>query len=202
MEVHRYGARALLVDLPADTHDPAAFALAARSHFGDALVQAVPAEYSVLLAFRTSVAATVAQEQLADLDADPDTAQSPDLVEIPVTYDGPDLDTAARALAMTPAELIAVHTQTTFHVAFFGFAPGFAYLRGLPPRLHLPRRTTPRTRVPAGAVAIAARYSAVYPQASPGGWHLIGHTDVVLFDPKRDAPSLLHPGCQVRFHDR
>jgi KipI family sensor histidine kinase inhibitor len=83
--------------------------------------------------------------------------------------------------------------------AFVGFAPGFAYLTGLHPSLHLPRRATPRTRVPAGAVAIAAGYSAVYPSASPGGWHLIGHTDATMWDAGRDPPAAIGPGASVHF---
>ena len=91
------------------------------------------------------------------------------------------------------------HSDATYRAAFCGFAPGFAYLTGLDPALQLPRRATPRTRVPAGSVAIAAGYSAVYPTTSPGGWHLVGHTDAVLFDADRDPPALIAPGTTVHF---
>lgn len=91
------------------------------------------------------------------------------------------------------------HAAGTYRAAFCGFAPGFAYLTGLDPSLHLPRRDTPRTRVPAGSIAIAAEYTAVYPSASPGGWHLIGRTDATLFDPQRQPPALIVPGTAVHF---
>jgi len=84
-------------------------------------------------------------------------------------------------------------------VEFCGFAPGFAYLRGLPPQLHLPRRASPRTQVPAGSVAIAAHYSAVYPNDSPGGWHLVGTTSLSVWDANQNPPALLQPGTAVRF---
>ncbi len=120
-------------------------------------------------------------------------------VEIPVRYDGADLSEVAAAVGMDVDELIAAHTGPTYEVAFCGFAPGFAYLVGLDPRLSLPRRSTPRVSVPAGSVAIASDYTAVYPRSSPGGWHLLGTTDVTLFDPDHDPPALLTPGSRVRF---
>ena len=90
-------------------------------------------------------------------------------------------------------------TSTEFTVAFAGFAPGFAYLTGLPPELHVPRRATPRTRVPAGSVGLAGPFAGAYPRASPGGWQLVGRTDAVLFDVARNPPALLAPGARVRF---
>jgi len=121
------------------------------------------------------------------------------VVEIPVVYDGDDLDDVARATGLEPSDVIARHSGSSFRVDFCGFAPGFGYLRGLDPRLHLPRRATPRTRVPAGSVAIAAEFTAVYPRPSPGGWHLLGSTDRVMFDPDRSPPALFEPGVHVRF---
>jgi KipI family sensor histidine kinase inhibitor len=91
------------------------------------------------------------------------------------------------------------HAGAEYVVGFIGFAPGFAYLTGLDERLHVPRRESPRTKVPAGAVAIADRFTAVYPRPSPGGWQLIGHTDVELWDVERDPPARLTPGTRVRF---
>ena len=97
-------------------------------------------------------------------------------------------------------EVAARHAAPTYTCAFCGFAPGFAYLVGLDPALHLPRRATPRTRVPAGSVAIAAEYTAVYPSASPGGWHLLGHTTLALWDPlPRTRRRCVEPGTSVRF---
>jgi KipI family sensor histidine kinase inhibitor len=96
-------------------------------------------------------------------------------------------------------DVIERHQAPTYACAFCGFAPGFAYLTGLDAALHLPRRPTPRTRVPAGSVAIAAEYSAVYPSVSPGGWHLIGRTDATLWDVERPLPAAIVPGTRVRF---
>lgn len=128
-----------------------------------------------------------------------DEEHAGDDVVIPVRYDGPDLDDVAAATGLDPSGVVALHSGASYQVAFCGFAPGFGYLTGLPDGLHLPRRGTPRTNVPAGAVAIAAGYAAVYPRSSPGGWHLLGHTDLLLFDADRDPPALLAPGTNVRF---
>ena len=124
------------------------------------------------------------------------------IIDIPVHYggnDGPDLLFVANACRLSPAEVIALHTAQPFPVLMLGFMPGFPYLGGLPTRLHLPRRSTPRTHVPAGSIAIANDQTGIYPNQSPGGWHLLGRTTVQLFDPARDPPSLLKPGDLVRF---
>lgn len=121
------------------------------------------------------------------------------LVRIGVRYDGADLSSVAQATGLTVGEVVSLHTTAEFVVAFCGFMPGFAYLIGLPSRLWLPRRPTPRPRVPAGSVAVAAEYTAVYPGDSPGGWHLLGTTAAVMWDDDRDPPSLLAPGMRVRF---
>jgi len=120
-------------------------------------------------------------------------------VEIPVVYDGEDLAETARLLGISPEELIRRHGSRDYLVAFSGFAPGFAYLTGGHPELDVPRKASPRVRVPAGAVALAGRYSAVYPGASPGGWQLIGRTAAEVWNPERDPPALLQPGMTVRF---
>jgi KipI family sensor histidine kinase inhibitor len=120
-------------------------------------------------------------------------------IRIPVRYDGPDLDFVAARTGLTRSEVIERHTARDYRVYLLGFAPGFAYLGDLDPRLILPRRAEPRTRVPAGSVAIAGAQTAVYPLGTPGGWHLLGRTTLRLFDPARDPPVLLHPGDQVRF---
>jgi KipI family sensor histidine kinase inhibitor len=121
------------------------------------------------------------------------------VVEIPVTYDGPDLADVASRTGLSEAEVVEAHAGARYEVAFVGFAPGFGYLRGLPDVLRLPRRSSPRDAVPAGSVAIADAWSAVYPRVTPGGWHLLGRTDEVLFDPERRPPALLAPGVEVRF---
>ncbi|MDO8362147.1 MAG: allophanate hydrolase subunit 1 [Actinomycetota bacterium] len=123
-------------------------------------------------------------------------------VTIDVVYDGADLAAVADATGLSVEAVIALHTEAEYTVAFCGFMPGFAYMVGLPPVLHLPRRRSPRTRVPAGSVAIAAEYAAVYPDDSPGGWHLLGSTDAVLWDEARRPPALLAPGTPVRFRQR
>jgi KipI family sensor histidine kinase inhibitor len=121
------------------------------------------------------------------------------LVEIPVRYDGPDVSRVAALWNVSEASVVERHRQTEFRVAFCGFAPGFAYMTGLPLELAVPRLDTPRTRVPPGSVALADTYCGIYPRPSPGGWLLIGRTDAVLFDPERDPPALLTPGTRVRF---
>lgn len=118
---------------------------------------------------------------------------------VPVRYDGPDLEDVARRLGCTPAEVIERHSAGEYLVCMIGFLPGFPYLGFLPDNLVLPRRDTPRSRVPAGSVAIAGRQTGIYPQASPGGWHLIGRTDLILFDAERNPPNLFKAGDRIRF---
>jgi KipI family sensor histidine kinase inhibitor len=122
-------------------------------------------------------------------------------VELPVVFDGADLAEVAELTGRSVRAVVAELTTVELTVAFGGFAPGFGYLSGLPDDLHLPRRATPRTRVPAGSVALAGPFAGVYPQASPGGWQLVGRTEAVLFDVDRDPPALLSPGTSVRFRD-
>ena len=129
----------------------------------------------------------------------PESELHGDLVEIPVRYDGIDLSDVAAACSLSVEKVIALHSRTEYRVSFCGFAPGFAYLSGLPRELRLARRSSPRPRVAAGSVAIAAEYSAVYPRESPGGWHLIGTTTASMWDVHRDPPALLQPGTRVRF---
>lgn len=123
-------------------------------------------------------------------------------IEIEVSYGGeygPDLAEVAKRLQLPENEVIRLHTATLYTVFMIGFLPGFPYLGPLPEPLRLPRRDTPRLRVPAGSVAIAGSQTGIYPQASPGGWHLIGRTDVRLFDPGARPPAYLQPGMRVRF---
>ena len=137
------------------------------------------------------------------LDAGTDRAGIPArTVDIPVCYHGdmaPDLAEAAGELGLGIEELIQRHCAADYTVAMIGFAPGFPYLLGLPESLALPRLATPRTRVPAGSVAIGGSQAGIYPRESPGGWRLLGRTPLALFDPARIAPSLLAPGDRVRF---
>jgi KipI family sensor histidine kinase inhibitor len=123
-------------------------------------------------------------------------------VEIPVRYgraDGPDLDAIAELKGMRPSALVELHASTAYRVLFLGFAPGFGYLGPLPETLNVPRRASPRVRVPAGSVAIAGQHTAIYPVESPGGWHVLGRTTAAMWDPRRSPPALLEPGMLVRF---
>lgn len=126
-------------------------------------------------------------------------AAAGDLVRIPVVYDGADLAEVAGLVGMSADEVVARHRAPTYAVAFTGFAPGFAYLAGGDPALRVPRRATPRTRIPAGALAIAGEFTGIYPRESPGGWQLIGHTTEAMWDLRRDPPALLQPGARVQF---
>jgi KipI family sensor histidine kinase inhibitor len=120
-------------------------------------------------------------------------------VEVAVVYDGPDLELVAARWSVPVDEVVRRHTSLTFTSAFCGFAPGFAYLAGLPEEWWLPRLDDPRPRVPAGSVAMAGEWCGIYPTASPGGWLLLGRTSAALWDPAADEPALLAPGTQVRF---
>ncbi|MDR6212374.1 5-oxoprolinase subunit PxpB [Paracidovorax wautersii] len=162
----------------------------------------VPAARTLLVTFRPTVQSFAALvEAIAQRDVSAAAQRSDVLVEIPVHYDGEDLAEVAQMLGITPEEVIRRHTSSEYTVAFTGFAPGFGYLVGGHPSLNVPRRTVPRTRIPAGGVGLAGTFSGVYPQASPGGWQIIGTTPVAMWDIDRDKPSLLQPGYRVRFVD-
>ena len=118
---------------------------------------------------------------------------------VPVIYDGPDLPVVADQCGLSITELIQRHSSMVYRAEFCGFSPGFAYLSGLDQALHRPRRSTPRPRVPRGAVAIAGPYCAIYPTESPGGWHLLGTTEVPMFDVHHPQPAVIRPGDLVRF---
>lgn len=188
------GTAALLVEV-ADAVEAAALAGWARST-GIAADEIVPGARTVLfdgVADPDGVAA--AMEQWS-----PDAVPAPGrLVEVPVVYDGVDLERVAELWRTDVQGVVARHTGLELTSAFCGFAPGFAYLAGLPAELHVPRLGTPRPRVPAGSVAIAGEWCGVYPTASPGGWLLLGTTDVTLWDPRAEPPALLAPGTRVRF---
>lgn len=136
---------------------------------------------------------------LPDRQAQSQVPNPPIPIKIPVHYDGPDLAEVAERLHLSENEVIKLHSEPIYTVFMVGFLPGFPYLGLLPKTLELPRRDTPRLRVPAGSVAIAGRQTGIYPQASPGGWHLIGHTDFLLFNPAKNPPAFLQPGVRVQF---
>ncbi|MDX2379334.1 MAG: allophanate hydrolase subunit 1 [Acidimicrobiia bacterium] len=196
MRVRPYGPEAWLID---EVDDPVAWARGVRTMGVVGIDEVVAAEHTVLVRCERSRLGAVA-ELLSDIVPEPvEIAAEP--VVIPVRYAGPDLADVAERTGLSVPQVIERHTAVEYVARFCGFAPGFAYLGGLDPRLELPRRATPRTRVPMGSVAIAAHYSAVYPAPSPGGWHLLGTTDEVLWDPAADPPSRIVPGTTVRFTD-
>ncbi|MFV0674929.1 5-oxoprolinase/urea amidolyase family protein [Variovorax sp. tm] len=162
----------------------------------------VPAARTLLITFRpAAIAADELARQVGARSLDASEARSERRIEIPVRYDGEDLAEVAGLLGITPDEVVRRHTGSDYTVAFTGFAPGFAYLSGGDPSLNVPRRKVPRTRIPAGAVGLAGSFSGVYPQASPGGWQILGITDAPMWDLSRETPALLQPGDAVRFVD-
>jgi KipI family sensor histidine kinase inhibitor len=190
-----YGPHAWLVE---DVEEPAAWAEALVAMDVPGVVAVVPAEDTV------TVHCTRERHDAIGSVLDM-VVRAPGVVDprppltIDVVYDGPDIGELAYAAQVSVDDVVRLHATGEFHVAFCGFSPGFGYLRGIDRRLHVPRRSTPRTAVPAGSVGVAAGYTCVYPSASPGGWYLIGHTTRRLWDADRDPPSLLTPGRAVRF---
>ncbi|MFL6026347.1 MAG: 5-oxoprolinase subunit B family protein [Friedmanniella sp.] len=207
--IRRCGEEGLLVEVDnlAEVLDLAAAvrrAVAERAPGFEAVVDVLPAAATVLVTVAEGHGVGRLPDALAGLDVIPGSGARTDeaqVVEIPVRYQGPDLAEVASRTGLSPAEVVAAHTGSPWRVAFGGFAPGFAYLVGGDPRLRVPRRAEPRTAVPAGAVALAGEFSAVYPRSSPGGWQLLGQTDLAMWDVDRQPPALLQPGMVVRFVD-
>ncbi len=201
MRVLPYGDRALLVEL-ADGDEALDFADALRADPPAALGDLVPAARTVLVVAAEGASVADLRADLSRVRPAADRSRADEdaeVVEIPVVYDGADLDDVASLTGLSRDEVVAAHTGQTWRVAFGGFAPGFGYLVGEDDRLHVPRREESRTAVPPGAVALAGEYAGVYPRESPGGWQLIGHTDTAVFDLDRDPPALLRPGALIRF---
>ena len=201
MRVLPSGSTALLVELD-DLEQVLALYAALQVDRPAGVADIVPAARTILLVI--DPAAT----SLAEIEATvrrttprPDVRGEGELVEIPVTYDGEDLGDVALLLGCDTDELVRRHTTVEWTVGFCGFAPGFGYLTSPTWQFDVPRRPSPRTRVPAGAVALAGEFSGVYPRASPGGWQLVGRTDVAVFDLAREPSALLRPGNRVRFVD-
>lgn len=171
-------------------------------------IEVVPAFASVGVFFdsstddRATVESVISQSTQAPFLAVARPVRSPRTHKIPVDYDGPDIDSVATSLGIGRKQVIKLHTEPEYTVMMLGFAPGFAYLGPLSPRLVLPRRPEPRRRVPPGSVAIAGSHTAVYPLDTPGGWHLIGRTKLAMFDPNRSPTALMHPGDRVIFTKR
>jgi KipI family sensor histidine kinase inhibitor len=192
MLLRRCGTDALLVEVDSLTEVAAVRAALQGIH---GIEELVPAARTVLV----KGALQQVRDALKDIDLTRAPAVHPREVTVPVIYDGPDLDLVAETAGTTKDQVVKLHTEATYEVAFCGFAPGFAYLTGLPKQLQQPRLDSPRTKVPQGSVGIAGEFTAAYPRATPGGWRLIGRTEITLFDPKADVPAVLQPGDLVRF---
>lgn len=200
--IRDYGDHALLLECQS-TEEVLALAAALRRANLPGVLDFVPASRTVLLKFADSRYQAPTRQRLTRLLIDaPAIADHPTRdvdVVIDVVYDGSDLADVAAHLDLTVAEVIEAHTGSPWRVGFAGFAPGFAYLVAGDPRLVVPRRSDPRTAVPAGSVGLAGEFSGVYPRQSPGGWQLIGRTDAVLWNIDRPQPALLMPGMWVQF---
>ncbi|TNM63648.1 5-oxoprolinase subunit PxpB [Aliirhizobium smilacinae] len=191
----------ILVEL-ADLGEALALLDALKNNPVGGMTEIIPAARTLLISFDPY---TVSEDALVDavtaLAGGERRAATGTLVEIPVRYDGEDLAEVAGILGISVEDVIRLHGESDYVAAFTGFAPGFAYLSGGDPRLTVPRRKSPRTLVPAGAVGLAGEFSGVYPKTSPGGWQLIGTTPLAMFDIDRTPASLLQPGSRVKFRD-
>lgn len=198
MRVLPCGSSALLVEL-GDLDEVLGYYAALRADPPAGVVDIVPAGRTVMVTVDNGDLSTL-ERTLLTTTALEDRRIGGDLVEIPVVYDGEDLADVAELLSCSIEEVVRRHTADEWTVAFCGFAPGFGYLTG-ESTWDIPRRSSPRTKVPAGSVALAGEFSGVYPRESPGGWQLLGRTDVAVFDLNRDPAALLSPGRRIRFVD-
>ena len=200
MKVRVAGERGLLVEVE-DLEMVHRLHAALRELDPPGVVELVPAYRTVLIVADPGQAEALDDlaDRLPGLELPPAEAVAGETVEIPVRYDGEDLPEVAGLTGLAPDEVVRRHTAPEYTVAFLGFSPGFPYLVGLDPALEVPRRDTPRTSIPAGSVGLAGNQTGIYPTATPGGWQLIGRTQVTLFDPARDPPALLAPGTRLRF---
>lgn len=195
------GSTAFLVELE-DLDEVLALYAALADDVPRGVVDLVPAARTVLVAIDPSVASLSAvADAIRRTTPREDCSEAGDLVEVPVSYAGEDIEQAAELLGCDAAELVRRHTADDWTVAFCGFAPGFGYLTSKSWRQEVPRRSSPRTAVPSGSVALAGEFTGVYPRESPGGWQLIGRTDLSIFDLAREPAALLRPGTRVRFVD-
>lgn len=197
-ELLPYGDEAVLVAPPPGA-TPAQVAVAVRALGLPGVVDVVPAAATVLVTFADARSRAAAQGELSQVVPAPAAAFTDEVVTVPTRYDGADLAEVARLTGLTPEEVVRRHAGATWRVAFVGFAPGFGYLSGADPALAVPRRSSPRASVPAGSVALADGFTGIYPRASPGGWQLIGTTDLPVWDLARRPPALLRAGIRVRF---
>ena len=201
MRVRWFGDRALLLECGDPSGVRAAYAEALRRRDSGELTctDIVPAAQTLLLDGLDDPAGVGAG--VGEWPTDPSDGEEGDLVELPVSYDGPDLESVAGLCGLDVDEVVRRHREAVYVVAFCGFAPGFAYLTGLPEELEVPRLEEPRSKVPPGSVGLAGTFTGVYPRSSPGGWQLIARTEERLWDVGREPPALLAPGTRVRFTD-
>jgi KipI family sensor histidine kinase inhibitor len=197
MRWRRVGEHASLLECESLAQVNAARATVAAANLAG-VVELVPGARSLLIEADPGTLLR-ARELLASADLDHPPDPHPREVTLDVHYDGEDLQLVARDAGLSVDDVVALHTEPEYTVAFTGFAPGFGYLSGLPEPLRQSRLDTPRTRVPAGSVGVAGEFTGVYPRSSPGGWRLLGHTDATLFDARAERPALLAPGDRVRF---
>ncbi|MDK4730619.1 urea amidolyase family protein [Rhizobium phaseoli] len=195
------GSSSLLVELDG-LQETLSLLDALRAQLPEGVRDIIPAARTIMVDYDPAIVSRHALIHLiSSLDLSSQAVRHGETFEIPVNYDGEDLPDVAALLGCTQAEIIRRHTEATFIVAFVGFAPGFAYMTCDDPIFNVPRRTTPRVRIPAGSVALAGRFGGVYPSDSPGGWQLIGRTPLEMWDLSRERAALLTPGDRVRFVD-
>lgn len=202
LKVRDHGDRALLLECTS-VQEVLAWTSALQAAPIDGVTDIVPASRTVLLKLHSPADQAIVRHRLTQRSVTPgalSATESPP-VTIHVRYDGLDLEEVAEHTGLGVDGVIAAHTGTIWTVGFCGFAPGFAYLVAGDPRLAIPRRADPRTKVPAGSVALAGEFSGIYPRESPGGWQLIGTTDAVTWDLDRNPPALLIPGTRVQFRE-
>jgi len=198
MRVRSSGTAALLVEVD-DLDEVLALYAALVAEPPDGVIDVVPASRTVLMVTAPGTDLKAVTEAVRGVTPRPGGRVSDDLVEIETRYDGEDLSDLAEILGCDERDIVRRHVEEEWTVAFCGFAPGFGYLTGTRHSWDIPRRATPRTRVPPGSVALAGEFTGVYPRESPGGWQLLGRTDVAVFDIDRDPAALLRPGTRVRF---
>jgi KipI family sensor histidine kinase inhibitor len=201
MRARSFGDRALLLECGGTAEVRAAYAEALRRREAGELActDLVPAAKTLLLDGLDDPDGVIAS--LDDWPSEPTDDTEGELVALAVRYDSPDLESVAEHCGLDVDEVVRRHREASYVVAFCGFAPGFAYLTGLPPELEVPRLDEPRSKVPPGSVGLAGTFTGVYPRSSPGGWRLIARTDETLWDVEREPPALLAPGTRVRFTD-
>ena len=191
-----YGSNAVLLEC-ADLTDALSVQPLIKTQIGQ-ITEIIPGARTLMLRL-TEPLSPADRKTLLTLPGQAQSVADQESVVIEVDYSGPDLEEVSSLTGLSAEEVVAAHTGQLWTVAFCGFAPGFGYLHGEDERLRVPRRSTPRTKVPPGAVGLADEWSGIYPRSGPGGWQLIGRTDAPLWDLDRDPPALLQPGMQIRF---